>query len=51
MKESAIIDGKHHEGHVLAVVQMVDGKIVEGVRLMDSELAGHWGAARAGSSV
>jgi ketosteroid isomerase-like protein len=45
MTESAEIDGEHHEGHVAVTFKLIDGKIVEGVRMMDTSLDAHWAKA------
>lgn len=45
MTESAEIAGEHHEGHVAVTFKLVDGKIVEGVRMMDNSLDAHWAKA------
>jgi ketosteroid isomerase-like protein len=47
VREGAEVAGVHHEGDVVVVVRFVDGKIVEGARFTDSELAEHWAKALA----
>lgn len=50
MTESAQIAGEHEEGHVAVTFKLVDGKIVEGVRMMDDSLDAH-GAKAAPATV
>lgn len=45
MTEAAEIGGEHHEGHVAVTFRLVDGKIAEGVRMMDRSLDAHWAKA------
>jgi ketosteroid isomerase-like protein len=45
MSESADIHGERHAGSVAVTFRLVDGKIVEGVRMMDGSLDRHWAKA------
>jgi hypothetical protein len=45
MSESAQIAGEHGAGNVAVTFKLVDGKIVEGVRMMDQDLDAHWARA------
>jgi ketosteroid isomerase-like protein len=47
MLESATIGGQTREGHVAVVLRLVDGKVVEGMRLPESSLDAHWSMAAA----
>jgi len=47
MTEHAEIDGTPHEGHVAVIFRVNDGKITEGIRMMERELDAHWGKAAA----
>lgn len=45
--EKAEVGGTEHEGHVGYVVRLIDGKVADVVRMADSALDAHWGAAAA----
>jgi uncharacterized protein len=47
MRESATIDGRTHEARVAVVLRLVDGKVVEGMRMPESSLDAHWSLAGA----
>jgi ketosteroid isomerase-like protein len=41
-RETAIVDGASHTGHVVLVIRFQDGKIAELLRMSDSSLDDHW---------